>query len=225
MKYKYYHIIGGVFVALLLISNTIATKIIVLGPFLFPAGILCFPITYIFGDVLVECYGYARSRSIIWTGFFSLGLMSLFYYLAQIFPAPTFWDKQEAFEQILGQAPRIAFASLVAYWAGEFSNSYVLSRMKILTKGRYLWTRTIGSTIVGEGVDTIIFNIVAFTGIFKLEDMLVIIGSGYTIKVAYEVIATPVTYKIVGFLKRTEGIDHFDYGVKYNPFTLVVEEN
>lgn len=220
MNYKYFHIVSGIFVAILLISNTIAVKIISIGPFAIPAGILCFPISYIFGDILTEVYGYARSRTVIWTGFFSLGLMSLFYWLAEILPAAPFWNNQNAFQLILGQAPRIALASLVAYWVGEFANSYVLSRMKIWTEGRYLWTRTIGSTVVGQAIDTVVFNLVAFAGLFSIPNLLNIIGTGYILKVLYEVLATPLTYKAVGFLKKSENIDTYDRGINYSPFIL-----
>jgi uncharacterized integral membrane protein (TIGR00697 family) len=220
MNFKYFHILSGLFVATLLISNTVAVKIISIGPFAIPAGILCFPLSYIFGDVLTEVYGYARSRSIIWTGFFCLALMSLFYWLAEILPPAPFWNNQTSFDAILGQAPRIAFASLVAYCIGEFSNSYVLSRMKIWTQGRYLWTRTIGSTIVGEAIDSVSFNLVAFAGVFGFSDLLNIIATGYVMKVLYEIVATPLTYKMVGFLKRAEQIDTFDHGTNYNPFLI-----
>jgi uncharacterized integral membrane protein (TIGR00697 family) len=220
MKYKYFHIVSGIFVATLLISNTIAVKIISVGSFAVPAGILCFPLSYIFGDILTEVYGYERSRSVIWTGFFSLGLMSLFYLLAEFLRPAPFWNNQNAFELILGQAPRIAIASLIGYWVGEFTNSYVLSRMKIWTNGKFLWTRTVGSTVAGQAVDTIMFNIVAFVGLFSTSNLIDIIITGYILKVLYEVIATPLTYKIVGFLKRVENEDKFDYDVKYNPFIV-----
>jgi len=215
---KCFSIISTVFVSVLLISNTVATKLFSIGPFIFTGGILVFPISYIFGDVLTEVYGYRRTRKIIWTGFFCLAFMSLVYLVVGLLPAAPTWQNQEAYASILGLVPRIALASFIAYWAGEFSNSYVMAKMKIWTQGKYLWTRTIGSTIVGEGVDSILFVLIAFLGILPSTTLVVAISSGYLFKVLYEVIATPITYKIVRFLKKVEGCDHFDYGTDYNPF-------
>ncbi len=215
---KYFTIISSVFVSVLLVSNTVATKLFSLGPFIFTGGILVFPISYIFGDILTEVYGYARSRKIIWTGFFCLLFMSLVYWLVGLLTPAAVWTHQKAYESILGLVPRIVLASFVGYWAGEFSNSYVLAKMKMLTKGRYLWMRTIGSTIVGEGIDTLLFVLVAFWGVIPGATLVIAGASGYLFKVLYEILATPITYKIVGFLKRVEGCDHFDYETNFNPF-------
>lgn len=213
---RLYPIVGMLFVSLLLISNTIAVKIVSIGGFVLPAGIVCFPITYIFGDVLTEVYGFRRSRLVIWTGFFCLALMSIFYYIATKLPAASFWTDQESFARFFAFVPRIAIASFIAYLAGEYSNSVVLSRMKIWSEGRHLWMRTIGSTIVGEGIDSVIFNFAAFLFVFETKQVWHIAMSGYILKVLYEILATPLTYAIVGFLKRVEGVDHFDRDEKYN---------
>ncbi len=217
---KHFSTISSLFVATLLISNTVASKLISIGPLIVTGGILVFPITYIFGDVLTEVYGYKRSRRIIWTGFFALFLMSIVYWLVGVLPAAASWQNQGAYDVILGIVPRIVVASLIGYWAGEFSNSIVLAKMKVWTKGKRLWMRTIGSTIVGEGVDTVLFVLIGFYGIIPNEILPLAILSGYILKVAYEIIATPLTYKIVAWLKKEEGCDHFDYRTKFNPFKI-----
>ena len=210
-----------VFVAMLLIANTIAVKIVQLGPFNIPAGILCFPITYIFGDILVEVYGYAQTRRVIWTGLACQVLMAVFYYLSAALPPAVFWEGQEAWRSFFTMSPRIVAGSLAAYAVGEFANAVVMSKLKMRTKGRHLWIRTIGSTVIGEGIDTLIFNTVAFVGVFAGGDLISIIISGYLLKVAFEVVATPFTYWIVGWLKRKEGVDHFDYELEsHSPFRL-----
>lgn len=216
----YFTIISSIFVALLMISETVATKLFQLGPFIFTGGIIVFPITYIFGDILTEVYGYKKSRKIIWTGFFAITLMSLIYWLVGILPPAQSWQNQQAYDSILGFVPRIVMASIIAYFTGEFANSYVLAKMKILTRGKYLWTRTIGSTIVGEGVDTILFVLIGFYGLVPTTILITAIISGYLFKVLYEIIATPITYKIVKFLKRVEGIDYYDYDTNFNPFLI-----
>jgi len=217
---KYFIYIAIVFVAVLMISNTTASKIIQLGPFVVSGAIFVFPISYIFGDILTEVYGYRASRKIIWSGFAALIFMSFWYWFIQILPAASFWPNQEAYEAILGAVPRITLASIVAYFAGEFSNSFVLSKMKVLMNGKHLWMRTIGSTLVGEGVDSLIFISIAFGGTMPISSLLTIIGSIYLLKVLYEVIATPLTYAIVIKLKRVEGIDVYDRGINYNPFII-----
>jgi hypothetical protein len=218
MAYKYFSIISSVFVAVLLISNTVAAKLFSLGPFIFTGGILVFPISYIFGDILTEVYGYARSRRIIWTGFACLLLMSLTYWIVGLLPAAPTWANQEAYGSILGIVPRIVLASFVGYWAGEFSNSYIMAKMKIFTRGAYLWTRTIGSTLVGEGVDTVLFVLIAFWGIFPSEILLITGLSGYAFKVFYEILATPLTYLAINFLKKKEHCDVYDYKTSFSPF-------
>lgn len=213
-------VVGMLFVTFLIIANTIAVKIIEVWGFILPAGIICFPITYIFGDVLTEVYGFRRSRLVIWTGFCCLFLMSVFYWTSTTLTPAPFWKDQESYAKFFSLSPRIALASFIAYLVGEFSNSIVMSRMKIWSKGKYLWMRTIGSTLIGEGIDSFVFNFSAFTGIFPIGDVAYIAFSGYVLKVLYEVVATPVTYAIVGFLKKREGTDHFDYEETYNPFAL-----
>ncbi|MEK9200528.1 MAG: queuosine precursor transporter, partial [Patescibacteria group bacterium] len=204
---KYFFYIGILFVAVLMISNTVAVKLIEIGPFVLTGAIFIFPISYIFGDVLTEVYGYRATRKIIWSGFAALVLMSLGYLLVQYLPAAGFWEGQEAFESILGFVPRIVAGSIVGFFVGEFCNSYVLSKMKVWMNGKSLWMRTISSTIVGEGVDTVFFVAIAFGGTVPLAALFTIIWSGYLFKVGYEIIATPITYWIVGALKRAEGID------------------
>jgi len=218
--FKYLGTISALFVAILMISNTVAAKLFQIGPLIFTGAVLVFPLSYIFADILTEVYGYARSRKVIWTGFFALILMSLVYWLVGLLPPANGWNNQQAYILILGAVPRIVLASIIGYWTGEFANSFVLAKMKILTKGKYLWTRTIGSTIVGEGVDTSLFVLIAFYGTVPASLLIAAIISGYLFKVIYEVIATPITYKIVDFLKKKEGIDTFDSNTKFNPFLI-----
>jgi queuosine precursor transporter len=217
---KYLFYVGVLFVAVLMISNTTAGKLIEVGPFIVSAAIVIFPISYIFGDILTEVYGYKASRKVVWSGFAALILMSFFYWVILALPAASFWQNQSAFEAVLGAVPRITIASMIAYFCGEFVNSYVLSRMKVWMEGKRLWMRTIGSTVVGEGVDSIVFFTIAFIGTMPFAALVTIILSSYFLKVVYEVIATPFTYKIVAFLKRKEGIDVYDRGISYNPLTL-----
>jgi uncharacterized integral membrane protein (TIGR00697 family) len=217
-SYKYFNIITGLFVAVLLISNIASTKIVQLWKFSFDGGTILFPISYIFGDILTEVYGYSQSRKVIWIGFLSALLMSLTLGLVALLKPAAGWQYQDAYMKILGQTPRIVTASLVAYFAGEFSNSFVLAKMKIMTKGRWLFTRTIGSTIVGEGIDTLIFVTIAFFGLYSNRLLFIIIVSNYVFKVSFEVVLTPLTYKIVGFLKKSERVDWYDYRTNFNPF-------
>jgi uncharacterized integral membrane protein (TIGR00697 family) len=217
---RYFEVIVGFFVAVVLISNVASTKIVYMRWFTFDGGTILFPLAYIFGDIFTEVYGYARSRVAIWTGFAGAALMSLVFAVVGALPPASGWEHQQAYDAILGQTPRIVLASLVAFFAGEFSNSYVLARMKILTGGRWLWTRTIGSTIVGELVDTILFCVIAFLGNLPLALLWSIILSNYVFKVGVEVIFTPVTYRIVARLKSAEQMDVFDIGTDFNPFRL-----
>lgn len=217
---KYFLYIAILFVAVLMISNTVATKLVQIGPFIVAGAIFIFPISYIFGDILTEVYGYRASRKIIWSGFVALIFMSFCYWFVQQLPFPSFWQGQVAYETILGTVPRIVLGSIVAYFVGEFSNSFVLSKMKIWMHGKRLWMRTIGSTIVGEGADSIIFALIAFAGTIPASGLITLILSGYFIKVAFEIAATPITYFIVNKLKRAEGIDVFDNNISYNPFRL-----
>jgi hypothetical protein len=220
MRYKYFDIILGLFVGVLLISNVASTKIVQIGPFSFDGGTILFPLAYIFGDILTEVYGYRMSRRVIWTGFASALIMSVVFIIVGKLPSAPDWNNQAAYDQILGLTPRLVVASLLAYLAGEFSNSYTLARMKVSTNGRWLWLRTIGSTLIGEGVDTLIFVLVAFWGILPLDLLIAVIVSNYVFKVGVEVLATPLTYSAVRFLKRSEGVDAFDRGINFNPFSL-----
>lgn len=212
--------IAMMFVAVLIISNISAAKIISIGGLNLDWGNFLFPLSYIFWDVMTEVYGYGASRKIIWGGFIALILMSASFYIVQILPSASFWTNQSAFESILWLVPRITLGSILGYFSWEFCNSYVLSKMKIWTKWKHLWTRTIGSTIAGEGVDTIIFMLVAFYGAFPAGELLAMSITTYFVKVGIEIICTPITYIIVWKLKKLEGIDVFDTGVKYNPFHL-----
>lgn len=218
--FRYLDIITGLFVAVLLISNIASTKILLLWKFTFDGGTILFPLSYIFGDILTEVYGYQKSRRVIWTGFFSALVMALVFYIVQILPPAEDWIYQEAFESLLGFVPRIVLASLIAYFAGEFSNSYILSKLKIKSEGKHLWIRTIGSTLVGEGLDTIIFCMIAFYGVLPTGLLWSVIISNYIFKCSVEILFTPVTYIIVGFLKRKENEDHYDKGINYNPFVF-----
>jgi len=218
--YRYFDVVMALFVAVLLISNVASSKILVLGPFTFDGGTVLFPLSYIFGDILTEVYGYARSRKVIWTGFACTALMAGVFTLVGALPAAPGWTGQEAYQAILGQTPRIVLASLIAYFAGEFSNSLVLAKMKVWSSGRWLWTRTIGSTIVGEGVDTLLFVLIAFLGVLPSPLLRSVIISNYVFKVGLEALATPVTYAVTNKLKRADREDYYDYHTDFNPFKV-----
>lgn len=219
---KYFDLIMALFVAVLLISNIASTKIVQMGPFTFDGGTLLFPVSYIFGDILTEVYGYSRSRRVIWMGFFSAMLMVVTLTIVGWLPPAAGWTGQDAYQAILGMTPRIVLASLIAYWAGEFSNSYTLARMKVLTRGRWLWSRTIGSTMVGEGVDTLLFVGIAFAGTLPPELLWSVGLSNYLFKTGLEMLMTPVTYQVVSFLKRAESEDVYDVETDFNPFRMGV---
>lgn len=208
------------FVTCLLITNIVAGRLVQLGGMTLTADLFLFPVVYIFGDVLTEVYGFRQARLTIWIGFAANLLMALVFMAVISLPWPEFWGQYEAYTTVLGFTPRLVLASLLAYFAGEFSNSIVLSRMKIITKGRWLWTRTIGSTLVGQAIDTSIFMGVAFSGLYPIPIFIGMAFVQYGWKVAYEILATPFTYAVIGWLKRTEGIDVFDHGVSYNPFQV-----
>jgi uncharacterized integral membrane protein (TIGR00697 family) len=216
--FKYLTLVSGLFVSTLLVSNTISQKPLQWGPFIAPAGIILFPMTYIFGDVLTEVYGYARARQVIWTGFLGNGVMVISYWTVIRLPFPSFWAQQEALHSVLTPVPRLVIASMAGYLAGEFVNSFVLAKMKVFTQGRYLWTRTIGSTLAGQFVDTLLFVLAGFTGVWPLGQLAWVAVSLYFLKVSYEVLATPLTYAAVNFLKREEGIDCFDRTTRFTPF-------
>lgn len=210
--------ITGIFVSCLLLSNMIAGKLITIGAIVLPGAVVLFPLAYIVGDVLTEVYGFARARLVIWIGFFCNLLMVLVFYLVLVLPSPEFFTGGEAYALVLGMAPRVVLASLLAYWVGEFVNAIILSRLKILTRGRFLWVRTIGSSLVGQGLDTVIFITVVFWGTVETGVLIQMMLYQYLFKIAYEVIATPLTYAVTGWLKEREGIDVFDENIKYNPF-------
>jgi uncharacterized integral membrane protein (TIGR00697 family) len=216
--YKHLDTISGLFVAVLLISNIASAKILDFGWFTFDGGTLLFPLSYIFGDILTEVYGYARSRKVIWLGFAGAALMSATLAIVGSLPPAQGWHHQEAFDAVLGTTPRIVCASLCGYWIGEFTNSYVLAKLKIATKGRWLWTRTIGSTLAGEAFDTVVFAVVAFAGILETQLLVKLIVSNYIFKCGIEIILTPVTYKVVMVLKRVENVDWYDHSTDFNPF-------
>ena len=232
--YRYFDLIMVAFVAVLLISNIIVVKVwqlgpfrlgpLTLGPWITDGATFLFPISYIFGDILTEVYGYARSRRVIWAGFVAIGAAAAIYSAVGVLPAAADWPYQEAYTTILGQVPRFAVAGLIAFWAGEFCNSFALARLKILTNGRRLWVRTIGSTIVGQAVDTTIFATIGFWGILPPGGIWDLIRFGFVFKVGYEALATPVTYAVVAFLKRAEQEDYYDIGTDFNPFRLAVEQ-
>lgn len=212
------------FVTCLLISNIIAGKLISVYGMILPAAVILFPITYLFGDILTEVYGYRDTRLVIWIGFAANFLMAVVFLATVALPYPAFWKDQTAYATVLGFTPRLVIASLLAYLAGEFLNSTVLSKLKVVSKGRMLWLRTIGSTVVGQGVDTLIFIGIAFYGVMPLGVLGGMMLAQYVWKVLYETAVTPFTYLIVGWVKRREGLDVYDTHVSYNPFGLKVAE-
>jgi uncharacterized integral membrane protein (TIGR00697 family) len=211
-------IIIAVFITCLITANVTAVKVISLGPFTLPAAIFVFPLSYIFGDVLTEVYGYRVARRVIWLGFICNLVFVFFAWIGQILPSASFWGGQGSYESILGYTPRLLGASFLGYLAGEFANSAILARMKILTKGRWLWSRTIGSTIVGQGLDTSIFITLAFIGTGASVPTMIL--HHWFAKIVIEAVCTPATYAIVRWLKNKEGIDTYDYETRYNPFII-----
>lgn len=227
-SYRYYEFVMAAFVTVLICANLIGPAKIsqldlpLLGVVTFGAGALFFPISYVFGDILTEVYGYARARRVIWAGFAGLGFAAFMAAVVVALPPAAFWQHQPAYEIAFGNTWRIVAASMIAYFCGEFVNSYVLARMKLMTRGRWLWTRTIGSTIFGEAVDSALFYPLAFygAGIIPDDRLPLVMLSQFVLKVGVEVVFTPVTYAIVGFLKRAEQEDHYDRNTDFNPFTL-----
>jgi len=213
-------ILTALFITCLLISNIIASKLMQIGGVVLPSAVILFPVTYILADVFTEVYGFKKTRLVIWLGFGANAFMSLIFMIAIGLPHPDFFQNQAAYATVLGSTPRILLASLAGYWAGEFSNSIVMSVLKKITAGRFLWTRTIGSTVVGEGLDTVLFIGIAFAGTVPAGALAGMMLAQYLFKVSYEVLFTPLTYLVVGFIKRKERIDTFDTGVVYNPFKL-----
>ena len=218
-QFRSFDVVMAAFVAILLLSNVIgAAKVATLGGWEFGAGILFFPLGYVIGDVLTEVYGYARARRCIWVGFSALLFMAFMSWVVVSLPPAPGWTGQAAYESVFGQVPRIVFASIIAFWAGEFVNSYVLARMKIWTQGKHLWSRTIGSTIFGQGVDSLIFYPLAFWGVWENGQVLTVLVTNWLLKVSWEVVLTPATYVVVNRLKRHEGVDLFDEGTDFTPF-------
>jgi len=222
-RLRYYDFVMAAFVAILLLSNVIgAAKLATVGGFTFGAGILFFPLGYVIGDVLTEVYGYARARRCIWAGFCAMIFMAFMSWVVVTLPPAEGWEGQAAYESVFGQVPRIVLASIVAFWAGELTNSFVLAKMKLLTRGKHLWTRTIGSTIVGQGVDSLIFYPLAFYGVWTTDQVLLVMATNWALKVGWEVVLTPVTYVFVNFFKRREGLDVYDEQTDFTPFKASV---
>jgi uncharacterized integral membrane protein (TIGR00697 family) len=226
-QFRYFPYVMAAFVAILLLSNLIgAAKPSYLtlpggAQWAFGAGVLFFPVSYIIGDVLTEVYGYANARRVIWTGFAALAFMALMAWVVVALPPAEGWDGQAAYESVFGNTWRIVAASMIAFWVGEFANSFVLARLKVITAGRFLWLRTIGSTVVGQGLDSLIFYPLAFWGLagWPVEQLWQVVLSQWAIKTAWEALLTPVTYAVVGFLKRREGVEVFDTATDFSPFS------
>ncbi|RLB43738.1 MAG: VUT family protein [Deltaproteobacteria bacterium] len=214
---SFFLVITAVFVTALIASNIIAVKLICVFGLVLPAAIVIFPISYIIGDVLTEVYGYGQARRVIWLGFACNLLVVLVFWIGKILPPAPFWKYQQAYAQILGFTPRLVMASFLAYLVGEFSNSFVLAKMKLATRGRWLWTRTIGSTLVGEGLDSLVFMGVAFYGVVPNRILATAVLTQWLVKCTYEALATPITYLVVDFLKRREGIDVYDHDTSFSP--------
>ena len=228
-KYKYYDFVMAAFVTVGLCSNLIGAAKVAqvhlgfLGTYTFASGVLFFPISYIFGDVLTEVYGYARARRVVWAGFTAQAFAAFMAFAILKFPPAPGWPNQAAYETVFGATPRIVVASLIAFFCGEFTNSFILAKMKILTRGKMLWARTIGSTIGGEAVDSIIFYPLAFYGLWPNSLLITVLITNYCIKVGWEAAVTPVTYIVVNFLKKKENEDFYDYETKFTPFSLDVK--
>jgi uncharacterized integral membrane protein (TIGR00697 family) len=220
-SYRYYDLVMAAFVTVLLCGNVIgASKRASLFGFQFGAGVLFFPISYVFGDILTEVYGYARARRVVWAGFAALGFAAFMSWAVLAFPPAPDWPHQAAFETVFAGTPRIVLASLLAYFCGEFCNSYVLARLKVWSSGRNLWLRTIGSTLAGEGVDSLVFYPLAFWGVWPPDIVLKVMAANYTLKVGWEALMTPFTYRVVNALKRAEREDYFDRDTDFTPFSL-----
>lgn len=217
---KWFVVIAAIFITSLITANIMAVKLIDFFGLILPAAVVIFPVSYIFGDVLTEVYGYRLARLVIWLGFFCNLLTVVAIFIGQLLPPAPFWQNQDAYEVILGYTPRLLAASFVAYLLGEFTNSYVLARLKVRTQGRWLWLRTISSTIVGQGLDSTIFITLAFAGIIPPAGLVNAVITQWVFKSAYEALVTPLTYAGVNYLKRVEGLDTFDYNTNFNPITL-----
>jgi len=221
MTFSYrFVVMVAVFITCLITANIIITKQISVGGLVLPAAIIIFPVSYIIGDVLTEVYGYQQARRVIWLGFLCNLITVVAIWLGKVLPPAPVFDAQGAYERILGSTPRFLLASFVAYLAGEFANSFVLAKMKLMTKGRWLWTRTIGSTLVAQGIDSSIVLTVAFAGVLPFSVLDTMILAHWLLKTSYEALATPFTYIVVGYLKRKEGMDVYDYRTDFNPLRV-----
>jgi hypothetical protein len=226
-QYRYYDFVMAAYVCILLCANLIGPakvstiQVPVIGGITFMAGVLFFPLSYIFGDILTEVYGYARDRRVVWAGFAALAFASVMASVIVALPPAAEWrGKQAAVETIFGNTPRIIAASIIAFWCGSFVNSYVMAKMKLWTEGRWLWTRTVGSTLCGEAVDSALFYSIAFFGLWDNHLLLTVMVTQYVLKSGWEIVMTPVTYRVVGFLKRTEQQDYYDRDTNFTPFSL-----
>ncbi|GAB5488630.1 MAG: queuosine precursor transporter [Parasphingorhabdus sp.] len=223
-SFRYFDFVMAAFVTVLLLSNVIGaakpTFVEISGEqWVYGAGILFFPLGYVIGDILTEVYGYARARRVIWAGFGALVFMAFMSWVVVSLPPAEGWEGQAAYESVFGQVPRIVAASIVAFWAGEFVNSFVMAKMKVWTQGKMLWSRTIGSTIVGQGVDSLIFYPLAFWGIWEPATVLTVMATNWLLKVLWEVVLTPLTYLVIGWLKQREGVDIYDEKTNFTPFS------
>jgi uncharacterized integral membrane protein (TIGR00697 family) len=217
---SWFLLIVAIFITTLIVANVMAIKVISVAGLFLPAAIIIFPVSYIFGDVLTEVYGYRQARRVIWLGFLCNLIAVIAFTAGRYLPPAPFWTDQTAYEQILGSTWLVLFASFVAYLAGEFVNSFVLAKMKIATKGRWLWARTIGSTLFGEGIDSLIFITIVFSSTTPADRLATMIVTQWLVKTAYEALATPLTYVVINFLKRREGLDVYDYNTNFNPLIL-----
>lgn len=220
MRPKYIDLLSAVFVTTLLVSNIIASKIGNFGGFFMPVGVVIFPVSYFLADILTEVYGYAAMRRVIWTGFFCNLIAVMAYFIARMIPAAPFYQDQAAYDLIFGATPRILLASFIAYLFGSFLNAFIMAKLKVKTSGRFLWVRTIGSSLVGEGVDSLIFIVVAFGGVFPEQQLIGLVLTQWTFKFLFEVLATPLTYGIVISLKKAEKMDHYDRDTNFQPFSF-----
>ncbi len=228
-RFKYYDFAMAAFVAILICSNLIGAAKLVqffelkIGSWnagMFGAGILFFPLSYVLGDVLTEVYGYARARRVVWAGFAAVLFMAFMAWVVVSMPPAPGWEGQDAYEAVFGLTPRIVFASVVAFWAGELANAFVMARMKVASGGKHLWQRTIGSTVVGQGVDSLLFYPIAFLGVWSTSQVLTVLATNYLLKVLWEALLTPVTYRVVAALKRAEGVDVYDAETNFTPFSV-----
>lgn len=228
-RFKYYDFAMAAFVAILICSNLIGAAKLVqffelnIGGWevgVFGAGILFFPLSYVLGDILTEVYGYARARRVVWAGFAAVLFMAFMAWVVVSMPSAPGWEGQAAYEEVFGLTPRIVLASVIAFWAGELSNAFVMARMKVWSGGKHLYQRTIGSTMVGQGVDSLLFYPIAFLGVWTTSQVITVLVTNYLLKVLWEAMLTPVTYKVVGALKRAEGVDVYDKETEFTPFSI-----